>query len=110
MTPLLEQESELLLKNKKFKNASLAKKRLMADQMLSNVKGVVTDVLTSEPTSEDGLNYRRKLLDRKKNTLMKEARKITGITKPLRDLSLYEVELLETATEIVKDELKERGD
>ena len=110
MTPLLEQESELLLKNKKFKDASLAKKRLMADQMLSNVKGVVTDVLTSEPTSEDGLNYRRKLLDRKKNTLMKEARKITGITKPLRDLSLYEVELLETATEIVKDELKERGD
>ena len=103
MTPLLEQEAELLLRDRSFKNASLAKKRLMADKMLQNVKKVMRDNITATPQREQGLNYRRKLLDRVKTDRMKEARRISGIKTPIRDMTLYETEVLEATIDIIKE-------
>ena len=103
MTPMLERESEDLLRNQKFKNASLNMKRLMADKMLQNVKKTVRETLTDRPSTEQGIDYRRKLLDRVKGARLREARRITGIDTRLRDLSLREIETLETAIDIIKD-------
>jgi hypothetical protein len=103
MTPLLEQESELLLKDRTFKKASLGKKRLMADKMLQNVKKVIRNNITATPQREQGLNYRRKLLDRVKTDRMKEARRISGIKTAIRDMTLYEMEVLEATIDIIKE-------
>ena len=91
------------MRNQKFKNASLNMKRLMADKMLQNVKKTVRETLTDRPSTEQGIDYRRKLLDRVKGARLREARRITGIDTRLRDLSLREIETLETAIDIIKD-------
>ena len=60
MTPLLEQESELLLKNQKFMRGDIATKRLLADEMLKKVKATITKTPLRRADTEQGLNYRRK--------------------------------------------------
>jgi hypothetical protein len=106
MTPLLEQESELLLKNKKFMRGDIATKRLLADEMLKKVKATVTEVLSDEPDTEQGLNYRKKKLDRVKGTVFRKARRILGINTAIRDMTLEEVELMEAGIQIIKDDIK----
>ena len=106
MTPLLEQESELLLKNKKFMRGDIATKRLLADEMLKKVKATVTEVLSDEPDTEQGLNYRKKKLDRVKGTIFRKARRILGINTAIRDMTLEEVELMEAGIQVIKDDIK----
>jgi hypothetical protein len=106
MTPLLEQESELLLKNKKFMRGDIATKRLLADEMLKKVKATVTEVLSDEPDTEQGLNYRKKKLDRVKGTVFRKARRILGINTAIRDMTLEEVELMEAGIQVIKDDIK----
>jgi hypothetical protein len=106
MTPLLEQESELLLKNQKFMRGDIATKRLLADEMLKKVKATVTEILSDEPDTEQGLNYRKKKLDRVKGTVFRKARRILGINTAIRDMTLEEVELMEAGIQIIKDDIK----
>jgi len=106
MTPLLEQESELLLKNKKFMRGDIATKRLLADEMLKKVKATVTEVLSDEPDTEQGLNYRKKKLDRVKGTIFRKARRILDINTAIRDMTLEEVELMEAGIQVIKDDIK----
>jgi hypothetical protein len=84
----------------------IATKRLLADEMLKKVKATVTEILSDEPDTEQGLNYRKKKLDRVKGTVFRKARRILGINTAIRDMTLEEVELMEAGIQIIKDDIK----
>ena len=74
--------------------------------MLKDVKATITETLTYEPDTEQGLNYRKKKLDRVKGTIFRKARRIMGINTAIRDMTLEEVELMEASIKVIKDDIK----
>jgi len=97
ITPILEQKAEILLKNKRFRNSkNMEWKRDQVDKMLKSAKSTVNKFFfEGDPTSEEGLAYRKKKLDRTPRKFMKNARRMTDIQTSIRDLTEAEIVQLE---------------
>ena len=97
ITPILEQKAEILLKSKRFRNSkNMEWKRDQVDKMLKSAKSTVNKLFfEGDPTSEEGLAYRKKKLDRTPRKFMKNARRMTDIQTSIRDLTEAEIVQLE---------------
>jgi len=103
LAPLIEKEAEILLKDKSFVNADGDSKKAKVNAMLTRVKGRVNKYLTNVPSSEEGLDYRRKKLDSTSKLLLKRAKKAVGIgSVDIRDLSERDITALENAVKMYR--------
>ena len=103
IAPMIEIESGILLKDKSFVNGNTDTKRAKVNNMLKKVKKRVNDYLTDVPSSQQGLNYRRKKLDGVDKGLLKRAKEIVNVeASDVRDLTAREIMNLETAIKTLR--------
>ena len=103
IAPLIEQESEMLLKDESFINGDGDFKRNKVNKMLTEVKSRVNNYLSAIPESEAGLNYRKKKLLNQKKYYVKKARDIIGVEgTSIRDLTEKQVDKLESTIEYLR--------
>jgi len=96
ITPILEQEAELLLKRKGFKNASLADKQQYVEAAIRRAKAVVRDELSVMPNTKEGIDYRRVKIDRQVgDAKLKRIMNELGIKNKLKDMTNVELTTLE---------------
>ncbi len=93
----------ILLKDKSFVDGNTDTKRAKVNSMLKKVKKRVNDYLTDVPSSQQGLNYRRKKLDGVDKGLLKRAKEIVNVeSSDVRDLTAREIMNLETAIKTLR--------
>ena len=103
LAPMIEIEAGILLKDKSFVNGNTDTKRAKVNNMLKKVKKRVNDYLTDMPSSQEGLNYRRKKLDGVNKGLLKRAKEIVNVeSRDVRDLTAREIRDLETAIKTLR--------
>tara|TARA_R100000458_G_C8276635_1_gene251974 strand:+ start:676 stop:4467 length:3792 start_codon:yes stop_codon:yes gene_type:complete len=103
LAPLIEKESELLLKDESFIKGDGDTKKNKVNDMLRKVKARVNKYLTATPDSNEGLNYRKKKITGVDKSILKRAREITKIKGvDIRDLTNEEVSRLEDAIKYIR--------
>ena len=103
LAPLIERESELLLKDESFIKGDGDTKKNKVNDMLRKVKARVNKYLTATPDSNEGLNYRKKKITGVDKSILKRAREITKIKGvDIRDLTNEEVSRLEDAIKYIR--------
>lgn len=108
ITPILERKSQILLKNKKFINGTSTEKRKYAEAMLRSAKANINMTLDAEYDSSDAAINRRKMkLDNRSTLLLRQAREITGIKVPVREMSNEELSQMENTIYTIQQTDKE---
>ena len=103
LAPMIEKESELLLKDESFVKADGDTKREKVNLMLLKVKRNVNKYLSSVPSSDQGLSYRKKKLSGVEKDILKRAMRITDIKGvDVRDLTDSEVTRLENTIQYIR--------